>query len=205
MQYEVEMKSLVHLDRHRELIKQFKSQFKESKQLQRYSLIYCSNKDLSPDTNEQIDLRVKINNGTPTLTIKYGDWKKPDAREEYEVTFKKDELHTLLKMLKIFGYQWGITLLVDRIQFETDNLVITCDHYHGEEKHIIEVERVIDDKRKNDKALKDIEDFMLQYKIKPLNQEEYVTFIKHINSRKDWRFDFEDNSIDKFNPITKCD
>lgn len=197
MNYEVEKRGLLTKRKYNKLLKFFKqnAKFKESKN--RFQLVYLKRRDLKPDPNNPVDLRVRCTNGIGKMVLKYGNWHTGETRSEYEVNFTQDDLPELIKILAILGKVWG-TAVYSEIkiylyqEIEVDLVYIPNDIYYWE------FEILVSNKRLIKQAEVKVDNLIKEFKLEPIGSKGMKNYVKRLNKRKFWQFNFENEDINKW-------
>ncbi|MGH3549009.1 MAG: hypothetical protein ACRDQU_13040 [Pseudonocardiaceae bacterium] len=148
-------------------------------------VVKVGNDDFSPDPDALIDIKIKLIGDLVLLSVKYGSWHGDTTRSEHEVRFRREDLGSMVDILKLFGHAKFIVLTTVRTTWVSAGVVITLDEYGKIGQALFEVE--LDDSTSGDEQL--IDDVFRSLGIVPMNSGQTVKFIRTINQAKEIQVD----------------
>ncbi len=180
------------------LFRFFKTDGKFVKDFKRFTFVQLNNSDFTPDKEGLVDIRLRTTKTGGKFTVKYGNWHANSTREEYEIDFKLDDTINLINMLRVLGYNYFITTYIHRFEFKYKKFNITLDKYFSADQDLMEIEVLAKDRKNIKEIEKDIDDFLLEQKLTPLDSEGMVNYIKGLNDIKEMRVDFTKISVESW-------
>lgn len=203
MIYEVEKRALITKKTADSLITFLDKNAKKIKKEHRFAFIYMDNKDLIPNQDDPVDIRVKITNTKPKLSLKYGSWHAGSARQEYEVEFALTDLGQYLKILFFLGKKWGTTNSTTRTLYKYKAMIITIDKHEDFKDYLVEVEITTSKKSAVKTSEEKINEFMSGFELAPLDSPGMIKFVDDLKNRPKWQFDFTQKNIDSYLKVWK--
>lgn len=197
MKIEVEKRGLFTKKEYTKLLKYMQKNAKFSDFKRRFQTVYLKRKNFIADPKNPVDLRVRITNGKSRIVLKYGNWHNGVSRDEYEVDFPIHQVDEVFKVLFILGKRWGTSVYSETNVFSYKGVEVALVHtfediYHWEFEVL--VDRISEVKRAKASVDKTIEEFAL----KPLDSKGMQQYVKDLNMRKFWQFNFEEQDVDQW-------
>lgn len=145
------------------------------------------------------DFRIRVENRNPTLTMKYGDWRKGNAREEMHIPFLLEDLDEMVRLLTILGYKKGRFILQETSIYLFEEIEwalvkipgVGKDYYYFEAE--VSGENLNVEKEKT-KLMKSIS----KLKLKVFEDEEFSKFCTTLDNIEGRQFDFGKDQWENF-------
>ena len=155
--FEVEVRSFISEEKYKELIDYFMNNSEFINEDNQESYYFDSDQDL----------RIQRNNSCSKIWLKKGKIHE-DCREEIEIKFNKEQFNKLEELFSTLGYNVNIKWFRKRKTFNWQDIKVTIDYTKGY-GHIIELEKMSDEKNKEDDLMK-LKEMMALLKI-PITQK----------------------------------
>jgi adenylate cyclase class IV len=145
--------------------------------------------------NRKKDIRIRSTNGQIELIVKLGSF-ADSSREESSVLITSDRLRPVLTTFALMGYKKGTAALRQISRYEVAGFEIAIQRVINFNKPdkvysvFIEVEKMSDYKNKA-KVEKDIANWMKQNDLKPINNEEWYSYVEDLNKSANGVFEYD--------------
>ncbi len=207
MNYEVEKRGGLTKGEFTHLLKFFKSNgdFKHKKR--RFQLVYLKRKDLKADCDYPVDYKIRITNGKGAIVLKYGNWHSGKPREEYGVSFLKEDLEDVLNINKILGKAWGACVYSVTHTFNYSGIEVALVHLY-KNFYYWEFEKLVSKETEVDKAEKEVTELISKLNLKERSSKDMKEHVEELNKREFWQFDFTKRDIayyiSKYKDYIRC-
>jgi predicted adenylyl cyclase CyaB len=134
---ECEVRALISEEQYNQLVKYFQEHADETLDDEQETWYF----------NAPYDLRTQKNNHFSKIWLKKGKI-HDDAREELEITFKREDFNMMNNMLETVGFSPIIQWLRKRKEFDWKGIKVSLDHTQGY-GYSIELEKLTDEKNKD--------------------------------------------------------
>ena len=161
--------------------------YMRSRVVDRTVVVKVDNPDFSPNPDALIDIKTKLIDDKALLSVKYGSWHGDTVRQEYEVNFCRDDLASVLSILKLFGHSKFVVLTTTRTIWMADSVVITLDEYNQIGKALFEVE--LKDPELGEETA--IDQVFASLDLIPMDSAQTIAFIGSLNSAKEIQVDLD--------------
>lgn len=187
---EIEKRALLSQDNYNNIRGFLEDKAKKISEQKRFTLVKVSNKDFTPDPNNEIDIKIRTTTKESLFTVKKGNWHNSSGRKENEIHFKVEEIEELIEMLTSLGYLYFVAMYVTRLKYEYNGLIITIDKYFHMSDILLEIEKAVESPDEEAKATTDINDFLSEMNLNAMDSEKTIKFIESINLIEETRVDF---------------
>ncbi len=144
-----------------------------------------------PSTHTDLDVRAKITNGIPEMSIKIGKWGASEGREEISVVLQKGQFANLIRAYAALGFRRGLIAIrntqVYRYQDVEFALVEVPGHSWFFEAEIITSSAGLD------AAKQRIAEVCASLSLKIFTDQQFWSYIDVLNksANKNWDFDLQ--------------
>lgn len=157
----------------------------------RFSIIYftkkCSN--VSELKDNRIDLKFRVTNKKPELSLKHGKWGSKDSRKEFSFEVGLEKFDEMIEFLQILGFTHGVLNATKTFNYK----------YNGIEFALVKVPKwgnyfeaeILSSKKSARKADEKVEAELKNLGLKIVGERQYHKLLNDLNSRKGFRFDFK--------------
>lgn len=171
------------------------AQFVEEKD--RLSFIYFREdvKDVSEIKDELVDLRVRITNKKAEIVMKYGKWGSQESRKEFSFPISNENFGPALDFFKCLGWTKGVMMDTKTFVFNYEGIEFALASV-GKNSYF-EAEILINSQKEVEKSLEKIKRVCSFLKLDIFNEDEFISLINLLNSRRDRFFDMEKDDFEE--------
>lgn len=189
---EIEKRSLINKIKYEDLLNFFDNNAKFIKKFKRYTIICIERSDFVADESATDDIRIRTDGKNGLFTLKTGNWHSGEARNEYEIHFKLEEIIDAIGIMINLGTKYCVSVYIERKEYQYLDYTVSVDKYFLNDDYIIDFEKLVTDG--NNEGIEKIEDEIVKDMNKLgldiIKSQEMVDFINKINSIQKAQHDF---------------
>ncbi|MBU0975686.1 MAG: hypothetical protein ABIE03_00750 [Patescibacteria group bacterium] len=200
---ELEIRGELNKKQYSKLLRYLHTTGKFIKQFQRFQMLFFKirSEDLKSHKHLKNDLRIRIENGACSITLKHGYWQTPSGREEYIIPFEQEYLPDVAKMLYRLGHRFGKIMLQNTRIFRYKDIewaIVKVPHTNSKYvKYYWEAEKEVSRKDES-KALEILNKAAEELELTTFSKKEFILFLERLNKMPGRSFDFHSkHNIDK--------
>ncbi|MDD3647485.1 MAG: hypothetical protein PHS44_03225 [Candidatus Dojkabacteria bacterium] len=169
------------------------------KEFTRFQMLFFQERSEDLESHKHLlnDLRIRVENGNCSITLKHGHWQTPSGREEYIIPFEKKYLNDIAKMLYHLGNRYGKIMLQETQVFRLKGVewaVVKVPHkdlkyvkyYWEAEKETL--------KKDEEKNLELLNQSAKALNLSIFSKDEFIRFLELLNKIPGRSFNFKSKS-----------
>ncbi|HLC84763.1 MAG TPA: hypothetical protein VJH22_03145 [Candidatus Nanoarchaeia archaeon] len=151
----------------------------------------------NPQTNSELDIRAKITNGVPEMSIKIGKWGASEGREEISVVLQKGQFANLIRAYAALGFRKGLIALRNTLVYRYQDVEFALVEVPGH-SWFFEAEIIASSEEGVDAAKKRIKEVCVSLDLKIFTDQEFWSYVDILNKSANKNWDFDKEGVDTF-------